>query len=150
MPEHYERQALQTAAWGQLFLAVLEQNGKGIASEYGWLAKGVYHPMKVGYDESMASLGPGQLLMYLILEQLHARNDCHAVDCLGPLGEMIHRWEPSVYDVCRLVFATRRPLGQAIFYGYKHVWPHVKRLRGAQSVDEPRPAPAEEPVAPVE
>jgi CelD/BcsL family acetyltransferase involved in cellulose biosynthesis len=150
MPEHFERQALQTAAWGQLYLAVLEQKGRGIASEYGWLAKGVYHPMKVGYDEAMAGLGPGQLLMYLILEQLHARHDCHAVDCLGPLAEMIKRWEPRVYSVCRLLFATRRPLGRALLYGYKHVWPHVSRWRGKEAIEGTRLASAKEPATAVD
>ncbi len=150
MPEHFERQAMQTAAWGQLLLAILEQKGKPLAFGYGWLAKGVFHFMKVGYDEAAASFGPGQLVTYLILEHLHAHNDCHAVDCMGPLGEMIDRWHPDVYDVSRLVFATRRPLGWALLYGYKHVWPHVSRLRGKASSESARPAPAEESVATVE
>src|SRR6185436_2641362 len=81
----YLRVARELAARGQLQLVFLECGGRPIAFEYGWNAKGVYHSLKVGYDESAANLSPGQLLRLLFLERLHVRHEHRFVDYLGPL-----------------------------------------------------------------
>jgi hypothetical protein len=130
MFSYFCRQAESLASQGQLALAFLDVAGEPAAFQYGWWAKGVYHPFKCGYDESLRAFGPGQLLMHDVLEHLFWDADCRALDAVGPATAATDKWQPDSYPLGRLVVAPRRLLGRALLYAYRHVWPTLRRWRG--------------------
>ncbi|MBN2578992.1 MAG: GNAT family N-acetyltransferase [Pirellulales bacterium] len=143
MCDFYLRQARQLAAWGQLEIAVLNLEGKAIAAMFGFSAKGVLHAHKIGYDPQFASSSPGQVMFWMILEQMHLEKDWRAIDCIGPLTEAISRWRPDTYALGRLAIAPGRFTGRAALKLYQRVWPWVRRVR-------PRPSRASSPAPPAE
>lgn len=105
--EYFRSQAALLLQSGQLLLAFLMLDHQAIAFEYGWQSKGIYHSLKVGYDDAFARLSPGQLLRCLMLEQFFADRSIHRVDYLGPLSEATAKWSTSTYPVSRLYLASR-------------------------------------------
>ncbi len=122
-------QSRQLAAWGQLQLVFLENQGQPIAFEYGWLSKGVYQAVKIGYDDAFAHLTPGQLIRWHFFEQLHAEGGCEAVDFVGPQTRATGIWANDEYVLGRMVLAPGRLAGRLALHAYKNWWP---RLRGKQ------------------
>lgn len=110
-------QAKLLSTSGHLLLTFLELNGHAIGFEYGWLSKGVYHSLKVGYDEAYARLSPGQLLRYLMMERLFAEGEIMLVDYLGPLSDATNKWATRTYPVSRVVVANG-VIGRALLWGY--------------------------------
>ncbi|MHB9045916.1 MAG: GNAT family N-acetyltransferase [Pirellulales bacterium] len=129
MFEFYCRQARQLAAWGNLHLVFLEHQGRPIAFEYGWSAKGIYYSPKVGYDEAFAELVPGQLLRLHLLERFFAEPERTLVDFFGPQVEATARWATRSYGIGRLVIAPGRMPGRAFLRAYRTCWPRVRQLR---------------------
>jgi hypothetical protein len=113
------RQARQLADWGQLELAFLETHGRMIAFAYGYQAKGVHHICKIGYDPDYAALTPGQLLLYHLIESLHADPESQTLDFFGKLTESISRWQPRPLPMGRIVVAPRRLFGRLALSIYK-------------------------------
>ncbi len=148
MTDYFVKQAQQLAEWGQLELAWIERNDGPIAFEYAWNAKRIYHSFKVGYDPKFARWSPGQSLLYYLLREFHGDASHSAIDCLGPISPAIERWKPSTYTIGRLVIAPRRLLGRMLVYAYKHIWPHVRQLRGQRETTKPRqPNQSSEPAS---
>ncbi len=114
-------QARQLALQQQLAMVSLELDGHQLAFEYGWLAKRVYHSYKVAYDPQFRRFGPGNVLVYLLLQRLHAAGDAHAIDFLGPLDDAVRRWCPASYSMGRLLLAPPRPLGKAIVLASRYL-----------------------------
>jgi CelD/BcsL family acetyltransferase involved in cellulose biosynthesis len=129
MFEFYCRQARQLAEWGNLHLVFLEHQGRPIAFEYGWSAKGTYYSPKVGYDEAYAELVPGQLLRLHLLERFFAEPERTLVDFFGPQVEATARWATRSYGIGRLVIAPGRMPGRAFLRAYRTCWPRVRQLR---------------------
>lgn len=127
--EFFLRQACQLAAWGQLSLTVLEHAGRPIAFEYGWRAKGVCSALKVGYDESFAGLSPGQLLRFVLYQQLHAETSVKWVDFLGPSTDATSKWATHDYAMDRVVVSTGGGLGRALVGVYRHGGPLLRCFR---------------------
>jgi CelD/BcsL family acetyltransferase involved in cellulose biosynthesis len=123
MSDFFLRQARQLAAWGQLEIALLLLDGHPIASLFGFSAKGVYHAHKIGYDPKYRQYGPGQMLFWKILEQLHAQGNWKAIDCIGPLTEATSRWRPKTYRIGRIALAPKKLLGRAALQAYRCLWP---------------------------
>jgi CelD/BcsL family acetyltransferase involved in cellulose biosynthesis len=115
----YCRQARQLAGWGQLSLVFLRHEGRAIAFEYGYRAKGAYYSAKVGYDPAYGRYAPGQLLRCLLLERFHKRRNVDLVDFWGPLSEATAKWSTRSYPVGKLVIAPRRLMGRACLTGYR-------------------------------
>jgi CelD/BcsL family acetyltransferase involved in cellulose biosynthesis len=115
--EFFLRQARQLAAWGVLRLAFLEHQGRPIAFEYGWLAKGVYYSYKVGYEPSFASYGPGHLLRLHLLRALAAEPGVKLVDFHGPLTEALACWATRSYTIGRVILAPPRPASRLLLAG---------------------------------
>lgn len=118
--DFYLRQGRQLAAWGQLELSFLELDGRAIAFEYGWAAKGVHHAFKIGYDEAFAQCSPGQLLFYHLLKEFHDAGQHRALNCLGPLNRAIQSWRPAAFRVGRLIMGPGR-LGRIMLSVYQHM-----------------------------
>jgi CelD/BcsL family acetyltransferase involved in cellulose biosynthesis len=112
--EFYCRQARQLAEWGQLQLTFLELDGRPIAFEYGWNAKGVYCSPKVGYDEDFRRLTPGQLLRHELLQRFFADPDQGLFDFVGPLSDATSKWITGSYSIGRLAVSTHRRGGWAL------------------------------------
>ena len=133
--EFYRAQALQLAEWGQLNLHYLRLGGKPIASEYGYTAKGVYHPCKIGYDGAYQKESPGNLLHMHVLEHCFRDPAIQQLDFVGPISRSTESWMTSRYKVGRVMFAPKSFLGRALLGAYRHVWPAIKRLRGIEPVE---------------
>jgi CelD/BcsL family acetyltransferase involved in cellulose biosynthesis len=133
------RQARHLARLGQLELALLELDGRAIASMFGFSAKGVYHAHKIGYDPQYGQYSPGQVMFWRLLEQMHAQGGWKSIDCIGPITEATSRWRPSTYTIGRLAFAPRKLIGRITLQAYRHVWPMIRRLRGASAPPERAP-----------
>jgi len=128
MVEFFLRQGRQLAEWGQLELAFLRHAGRRIAFEYAFRAKGVYHSLKVGYDEQFARCSPGQVLTCLLLQRMVGDPRRQAMDCMGPINDATRKWTDQSYTIGRLVIAPRRLLGRTLMHVYKRWWPAVRRL----------------------
>lgn len=129
MFEFYVRQATELSRQGQLALAYLTHRGAVVAFEYAWLAKGVLHPLKVGYDETFAELTPGQLLRTKLLEQLHTAGQCRLIDYLGPITPATAKWSTRTYTVSRLAIALGGPLSHSALRAACHWAPRLKAMR---------------------
>lgn len=113
----------------QLRLAMLLLEGKPVAFELGWLAKGVYHCHKIGFAEGFAHYGPGHLLRMKVIERLFADPNCHAIDFQGPMTEAVRRWATQSYPITRVVVAPRRPASRLLMAGYRLLAPVVRQWR---------------------
>ncbi|MGB6045688.1 MAG: GNAT family N-acetyltransferase [Pirellulales bacterium] len=133
--DYVKRQSMQLNAWKQLELVFLELDGKPIAFEWGWTAKGVYHATKVGYDESYAKWGPGQVLRYLMYEQFFADDIHTSIDFIGDLTPATGKWCTRTYPVGRIVVGKPTVSGRALMLGYRAVRQVRDRGRTAAIVD---------------
>lgn len=133
MLEFYVRQAQQLAQWDALRVAFLEHQGKAIAFELGWVAKGVYHSFKVGFDADYARYGPGHLLRHRLIAWLFEQPDVEVVDFQGPLTEALAGWSTRTYPIGRVLVGQPNLQGRMLMAGYRTVAPLVRWLRGAPS-----------------
>jgi CelD/BcsL family acetyltransferase involved in cellulose biosynthesis len=134
MMEYYYRQAKLLAKAGNLIMVTLELDRRPIAFEYGFLAKGHYHSLKIGYDEAFANYSPGQVRTWLMLEEMCRRPELQYLDGMGPRSEAFAVWPGTTYEVGRIVFAPGGALGRTALYGYKNVWPALRKFSGRQPV----------------
>lgn len=146
------QQGMQLAAWNQLQLVFLELNGKPIAFAHHYLAKGVAHNFKNGYDAKYASFGPGHLLHYYFFQHAFSDPSYRGYDFLGEVTDAISAWRPDSYPLGQLLVAPKRLLGRLAVHAHQHWWPPLRRLKGRLVRPRPQPSsspspPAEEPVA---
>lgn len=127
--DFYLRQAKLLAAYNQLELAFLECDGRPIAFEYCWNAKGVCQMIKTGYDAAYSAYTPGQLLRYYVLQQLHGEPERRAYDFMGPITEAFSKWLPRTYTVGRMAMGPRL-LGRTVLRACKHCGPLLRRFSG--------------------
>jgi CelD/BcsL family acetyltransferase involved in cellulose biosynthesis len=144
--EFYCRQARQLAATGNLELVFLELDGRPIAFEYGFRAKGIYFSPKVAYDEAFAECSPGQQLRALLYQRLQNDPDCRAVDFHGPLAEATARWATRSYPLGRITLAQHSRAAAALLRGHGLARSLYKSLRArwrpAEAPLQIRPLPA--------
>ena len=126
--DFFVRQAESLARAGELELVFLHHQGRPIAFEYGWTARGAYCSLKVGYDEAYGHLSPGQLLRCHHLEQMHGDPTRRLVDYLGPIVDATARWSTQTYTVGRLAIATRRPTSRLWWNFFVNWRPRAKKL----------------------
>jgi len=143
----YTDQARTLAAKGQLQLAFLEVGGEPAAFEYGWLSKGVYYAVKVGYDERRAEATPGQLLRWLLFERLHNEGCWRTIDFVGPITRALSSWSNGDYKLSRLVVAPRRLSGRLALATYRALRP---LLRSKDQPPQPEPQVPAEPDSPAD
>ncbi|HEX3998865.1 MAG TPA: GNAT family N-acetyltransferase [Pirellulales bacterium] len=131
---YYCRLARQLAEWGQLQLTFLELDGRPIAFEFGWNAKGVYCSPKVGYDEAFRQLTPGQLLRHELLERFFADPEQRLFDFVGPLAEATLKWITGSYKIGRLAVGTERRGGRAMVEMLRRYgkWKGGSKFRGGR------------------
>lgn len=99
---YFLEQAKLMSQSGDLLLVFLELDGQPIAFEYAWLAKRVYHSLKVGYDEAYQQLSPGQLLRKRLVQHFFDTREARLIDFLGPVSEATGKWTTGSYPVARL------------------------------------------------
>ena len=124
--EFYLGQAMHFARRGVLRLAFLECNEKAIAFEVGWIAKGVYHSFKVGYDENYRKFGPGHLLRYRLIEEGCRDPSLQFVDFQGPINQALRPWATEKYLIGRLAVCPPRFASKAVLTGLRT----ARRLTG--------------------
>jgi CelD/BcsL family acetyltransferase involved in cellulose biosynthesis len=119
MLEFFQQQAKLLSASGHLELVYLVHQKQPIAFAYVWRAKGVQFVAKLGYDEAYRALGPGQTLIYLLLQRAYAEADRPLVDFWGSLQPWSAEWSTRTYPVGRLVIAPPRLASRSLLYLYK-------------------------------
>lgn len=142
MLEYFLREARQLAASGHLEILLLEHNGRALAGEYGFAAKGVSHSHKIAYDPEFSHVGPGRLMRALQLERYFAESRYHLLNTLGILSEANAKWSTRSFQVSRVLISTGGPLGQSLVHGYDRIWPQVRKL-----LRRPPAPPTEKPGA---
>jgi len=130
--EFYRRQARELAAWQELRLYFLTHEGRPIAFEFGWTAKGVYHSFKVGYDQEYRRSSPGHLLRMLLLERFFQQSEIRVVDFQGPLTDAMAVWSTRQYPIARLVVACGRRVSRSLLAGYRASAQLIRSLRSAK------------------
>lgn len=128
MFDYFLRQSRPLAEAGLLRLCSLELAGRMIAFEFGYAAKGVYFPHKIGYDEDYADCSPGQMLLMRHLELLHAEPGHTLLDFAGPLNENTRRWSTAAYPLGRLVICQRRKSSRLLFAAFRAARSRRQRL----------------------
>jgi CelD/BcsL family acetyltransferase involved in cellulose biosynthesis len=127
--EQYQREAQALARSGHLEIAFLEHLGRPMAFVFGYRAKGVFYSTKLGYDEAFAKFGPGQQLIFRLLERFHADPTRRVFDFAGPLVSFHQVWASRSYSVGPLVVAAPSLLGRSLFHMYTQWQPRAKRLQ---------------------
>jgi CelD/BcsL family acetyltransferase involved in cellulose biosynthesis len=113
---------------GLLELNFLDLGGQPIAFEYACRAKGTHYLMKIGFDADYSKFGPGQQLVFRVLEQLHTDPQFTQFDFAGPLVEWSRPWITRSYPVGRVVMAGNGLIDRFTCRAYERWYP---RLKGA-------------------
>jgi CelD/BcsL family acetyltransferase involved in cellulose biosynthesis len=142
----YLQQARQLAACEQLRVAILRFDGRPIAFEFGWEANGVRAVLKVGFDEAFGRFSPGQLLRYLLLEQLFAEGCTRAVDYMGPVTSATATWATNECAYGRLVCAFSGLRARAVVAGLRYAAPILRRIRRKARPEQVAARPNVEPL----
>ncbi len=129
MLDYFTRQAELLAQRGQLALHFLELDGRPIAFEYGYLAKGMYFAHKVSYLPEHQKAAPGHVLRWHLLRRLCEQGGFRGMDFFGPLTEAAQRWMTGRYTASRLVVCPPRMLSRTLMAAYTRLWPQVRRFR---------------------
>ena len=125
----YREQARLLAARGELELAFLEHNGRPIAFNYGYCARGVHYALKVGYDAAFQAYGPGHQLFRRMLQRFHEEQSHQLVDFCGPLERWLADWATESYPVDRLLIARPHRLSHGLLATYQALSPRITQLR---------------------
>lgn len=126
---YFLRQAQQLAGWGQLHLAFLECAGRPVAFAYGVVGKGVYHSVRIGYDEEFARFSPGHLLRYSLFRELWCDPTYRAIDFAAGMTEAQSHWRPPTYAAGDVVVASGGLVGRAVVHFHQHWLPYLRRVR---------------------
>ncbi len=117
----FYRELVRLAAGnGWLALYLLRLDGRLVAFDLGLVHRSIYFSLKVGYDEGLGNVSPGQLLT------LETLNDCirrgvSEVDFLGDVDVAKSQWTSTARPHANLVLFRSRLLGEAI-YARNNVW----------------------------
>ena len=126
--EYFQRLAEVLARNGQFGVCFLKAGDKPIAAVYGFISKGTFYLVKLGCDDSLRQFGPGQLLVYLLIEAAHDRPDIREINFFGEMSDYQKYWVNHTDPVGRVVIARRGLKPGAVFGLYEHVVPALKRL----------------------
>jgi CelD/BcsL family acetyltransferase involved in cellulose biosynthesis len=117
----FQRQSRLLADKRQLELVFLVHDRQPIAFAYVWRAKGTRFVAKIGYDERFKSLGPGQTMIYLLMQRSYAESDCPLVDFWGSLQPWSAEWATRTYPIGRLVIAPPRLASRGLMFAYRRL-----------------------------
>ena len=106
---------------GMLMLEFLCVDGRPIAFDFGTVSSGVVASVKVSYDETYRSNGPGQLLMANQMQRWAEGDwyEAEVIDTVGPLTDATGRWTSSAYRIGRIDHSTGSVWGSLGLSGYK-------------------------------
>ena len=114
MLRFFDELAERFHAAGRLELLQLRHQGETISAEFGYSAKGTYFSHKVGYDERFADMSPGNLLMYLQLQEYHRTGVRSKLDAISPIGPTMERWANRLDMRYRLIASLSRAIGNGL------------------------------------
>jgi len=138
---YYQRLAEALAETGDLAVYLLRVGARPIASAYALNSKGTCHLVKLGCDDSFRKFGPGQLLIYELMQAAHACPHTREIDFFGELSDYQKCWVNRAEPVGRVVIARRGLKLRAFFEFYEHIYPRLKRL--GRFLLRKRPSPTE-------
>ena len=114
---------------GSLELLQLRHEGEPIAAEFGYRSKGTYFSHKVGYDPRFAEYGPGNLLMYLQLQQYHATRSHQKLDAISEISPTMARWANRIEMRHRMQVSLSGRIGNQLTGALDIAIRSVRRLR---------------------
>ncbi len=123
-----------------LAIFLLCVDGRPVAYEWGYIAKGTYFSHKCSYDQQLSECSPGHVLCRLVLEHLFARPGVQRVDYLGPMTEAIRRWSTGHYWSGRI--ACGRGLGRVAVAAHRQLLPWWRTLRREGPSEPAAPLPS--------
>lgn len=133
MFEFFLNSVRAVAALAEFQIHALTLDGEPIAFQLAYLAHGVFHVHKIGYDQKYSACSPGHLLRQRVLETLCAEQLAETVDCLGPRNPASDRWATGTHRIGRLILAPHGVRGRLILWGYRALRPGVRLLRSLRS-----------------
>ena len=111
----YVRAAATAIAHREWLLAFLEVAGRPVAFEFGYLARGAYYSVKVGYDPAWAEAEPGHVLIARLGRYLAERQDVDRIEWYCDAGlPLARRWRARGRPTDRLWAARPAWLGRAL------------------------------------
>lgn len=125
---YFLRQAQTLAELGHFALFILEVQGKMIAFQYGYAAKGVLHDCKISFDQEYRSLGPGHLLYFQVLQDCFRNPDVRFRDNLGDARDSSKDWQFPTYPVGQIMIAPRGLYGRFVVHFRAQWWPRLRKL----------------------
>lgn len=104
---YFRSLAASLDADGFLAIQFLRVDGRAVAFDFGFLAKGVRGSHKISYDPEFAKSSPGQVLVGKQIE--NALDDgVERFDTIGPATEAIQKWTDATYESGKVVLSNRR------------------------------------------
>jgi len=88
----YSTLALRAAERGWMQLHFLRAGSQRVAFDYSLAYKNRIHLLKLGYDPSYAPYSPSNLLLFMLLQDLFARDDVREYDFLGESADWKLQW----------------------------------------------------------
>jgi CelD/BcsL family acetyltransferase involved in cellulose biosynthesis len=125
---YFLRQAETLAGLGHFAFFGLEVQGKMIAFQYGYAAKGVMHDCKISFDQDYRSLGPGHLLYFHVLRHCFRDSSVQFRNNLGDARDSAQDWQFPTYPVGQLIIAPRSFYGRLVVHFRAHWWPRLRQF----------------------
>ncbi len=127
--EFFRAQSRLLAETGMASLFGLLIDGRWIAFNYCFRAKGVLFSMKIGYDPTFGAFSPGQNLKRYILSAASQDEDLSKFDFVGEVRQHHLCWDPVTTPVGQLIIPNSGLSGRSLFLLYDTLMPWVRRLR---------------------
>lgn len=128
MESFYLEQAGRLSENGLFRLYLLYYENDLIAFRYCLVAKGTLCSLKTSYDPSRRDLAPGQIILWLIINQLIDDPEIDRLDFMGIAAPHQNVWNPELQAVGQCVLPISCT-GKAFFFFYDRIMPLIRRYR---------------------
>jgi CelD/BcsL family acetyltransferase involved in cellulose biosynthesis len=130
----YAQIARDAAKRGALALGFLELGGKRIAAHLSVIHGGKHYLLKLGYDETLRELSPGQQLTAEAMRDACERG-LSEFDFLGPDMEWKRDWEPALRTHTWLTIFRPTTKARLVYEARHTAWPMARALFGRRRGD---------------
>jgi CelD/BcsL family acetyltransferase involved in cellulose biosynthesis len=127
LTRRYRALAHAFAARGELALYFLRAGTRRVAFHFALVSDGTYFLLKPGFDPSLSSHSPGQLLVDAVARDLEARG-VRELDFLGEDMPWKRDWTEQARPQSWHLIFSRGPWGRVLFAWKSSVVPALKRL----------------------
>ena len=115
----FTEKARLLAQKNQMLIYGLTLDSKWIAFQYCYTGKDTCYVLKLSYDPEFRQYGAGQILNYLVFQDLCKNSDISLYDYIGDIMDYQKIWNPVVVQKNQLVFPMNSLLGKTAFSAYR-------------------------------